>query len=309
MLDFRSHLIDARRILTRPQRRLQLRRLANVGKAPIMVPFYHRVANDRLSPWTLSCESFAQHVAFARANFELIALDEVQRRVRKQDSHRPAVSFTFDDGYADNSRFALPLLIRYQVPCTYFVALDQVLTGRSFPHDDAHGHPFAPNTIEHLKVAAAGGIEIGLHTRTHLDCAKVTDPQILEDEIVAAARELSEAVERRVRYFAFPFGMPEQLTRAAISAVQRAGLKGFCSAFGGYNLPGRDAFHIRRFHGDEEFARFRNWLEFDARKLRKEPRIEYPLDGFEPSTAFAKPEPAALAVGLDATVKPAEYAT
>jgi hypothetical protein len=67
------------------------------------------------------------------------------------------------------------------------------------------------------------------------------------------------------------------LTQAAIACVQRAGLRGFCSAFGGYNLPGRDAFHIRRFHGDEDFARFRNWLDFDTRKLRHEPRIDYQL--------------------------------
>lgn len=282
MPDIRNHLINARRILCRPQRLIQLQRLGRAGKAPIMVPFYHRVADDRLSPWTLSCEAFAKHVAFARAHFELIGLDEVQRRLRGQESYRPAVSFTFDDGYAANSDFALPLLVRHQVPCTYFVALDHVLKGRPFAHDQTHGQPLPPNTIDQLKTAADGGIEIGLHTRTHLDCASVTDPRVLEDEIVTAAGELSEALGRPVRYFAFPFGMPEQLTQAAIAAVHRAGFAGFCSAFGAYNIPGRDAFHIRRFHGDEEFARFRNWLEFDPRKLRKEPPIDYELDEREP---------------------------
>jgi hypothetical protein len=90
-----------------------------------------------------------------------------------------------------------------------------------------------------------------------------------------AKDELEQMIGRAIRYFAFPYGMPEQLTEEAIEVVQEAGFAGFCSAFGGYNLPGRDAFHIRRCHGDPEFSRFVNWLSFDPGKLRKEPVVRY----------------------------------
>ena len=41
-----------------------------------------------------------------------------------------------------------------------------------------------------------------------------------------------------------------------------------CSAYGGYNFPGDDPFHLRRFHADPEFIRFNNWMTVDPRKLR-----------------------------------------
>ena len=80
-----------------------------------------------------------------------------------------------------------------------------------------------------------------------------------------------------MRYFAFPFGLKPQLTPAAIATVQEAGFDGFCSAYGAYNLIGGDEFHLRRFHGDPEFARLVNWLSFDKRKADQEPAIHYDL--------------------------------
>src|SRR5687768_18104901 len=46
---------------------------------------------------------------------------------------------SFDDGYADNMRFAVPLLLREKLPFTYFVSTNHVLGGEPFPHDVAAG--------------------------------------------------------------------------------------------------------------------------------------------------------------------------
>lgn len=282
----------------------RLRRLAATGQAPIPVLFYHRVAAERPNDWTISPQRFEQQIDFLRASFEVIALDEVQRRIRHSDSRRPAVAITFDDGYAENCDFALPLLIRHQLPCTYFVTVEHVLTGRPFPHDVAAGVPLPVNRVDQLRAMADAGIEIGLHTRTHIDFSETSDPQTIDREIVQATAELSEIVGHPIRYFAFPYGMPEQLTEAAIEAVDRAGLAGFCSAFGAYNVPGRDAFHIRRVHGDADFARFRNWMHFDRQKLRREPSISYhlpPGDG-PPGEGRHAPAPPIPADAIRATI-------
>ena len=71
-----------------------------------------------------------------------------------------------------------------------------------------------------------------------------------------------------VRYFAFPYGQHENLSAAAFRMAFDAGYAGVCSAYGGYNFPGDDPFHLRRFHADEEFIRFVNWMTVDPRKLR-----------------------------------------
>ncbi len=273
----RSPLIRCRNWLLARRRRRELDELTQQHAAPMSVLFYHRVADEHPNDWTISRADFQRHVAYCRKRFELIGLDEVQRRVHRNDSPRPAVTFTFDDGYAENCQFALPLLIRHRVPTVYFVATQHVLDQRPFPHDVAAGLPLPVNTVEQLRAAADGGIEIGLHTRNHVDFSLVRQPREIRREIVAAKGELENLIGRPVRYFAVPYGFPRQITQAVVDAVGEAGLRGFCSAFGAYNLPGRDPFHIRRIHGDPEFARLENWLAFDRRKVRGEPNVAYLL--------------------------------
>lgn len=285
-MDQRSTIDVLRRVLTAarmqatmPARRRRLSQWMKTGQTPILVLFYHRVADEVPNRWTISTQRFRKHIELLSQHCEFISLDEVQRRVRTGDSPRPAVHITFDDGYADNFRDALPLLIQRSIPCTYFVTLDNIVSGRPFPHDVAAGQPLAVNTVEQLRALAKAGIEIGAHTLTHLDLGPVTDEQTIAREVVEATHRLSELVRSRVRFFAFPFGLPENISEAAIRAVHDAGLEGFCSAFGGYNVPGRDAFHIRRFHGDPDLTRLRNWLSLDPRKLVNEPAVEYALPG------------------------------
>jgi hypothetical protein len=79
---------------------------------------------------------------------------------------------------------------------------------------------------------------------------------------------LEDALDVPVRYFAFPYGQHKNLTTTAFRVAYEAGFAGVCSAYGGYNFPGDDPFHLRRFHADEEFIRFINWMTLDPRKVR-----------------------------------------
>lgn len=257
-----------------PYRRWIAGQAAEAGRAPIVVLFYHRVADDGPNPWTISCADFTWQIEWLRANVDVISLAEAQRRLRAGESRRPAACITFDDGYADNCRHALPLLVKERIPFTYFVSTDYVFLNRPFPHDVARGEPHVPNTLEQLRSLAAAGVEIGAHTRTHPDLARIEDKRRLQDEISGSARDLEDAVGRPVRYFAFPFGQRSNLSRVAFRVVQEHGFAGVCSAYGGYNLPGDDAFHLQRVHADPEPARFVNWMTIDPRQQRVR-RFEY----------------------------------
>lgn len=257
-----------------PWRRWNLRRAVTGGRAPVMVLFYHRVADDRANDWTLSQRTFARQMRWLRAHCELVSLAEARRRVLSGVNPRPCVSITFDDGYADNCREAIPLLIKERIPCTYFVTLQNVLDGEPFAHDLAQGHALAPNTLEQLRAMAAAGIEIGAHTYTHPDLARITDRRELRREVVAAGEDLAEAVGRPVRYFAFPFGQPENLSREAFETAYEAGYEAVCSAYGGYNFPGDDAFHLQRIPADDQMIRLKNWVTVDPRKVDT-PRFRY----------------------------------
>ncbi len=238
-------------------------------QVPIMVLFYHRVADQDFNGWTISNARFFSQMRWLGQRFDFVSLEEAQRRIAAEENDRPCVCVTFDDGYADNCTAAIPWLLEQQIPFTYFVTSDHTTSGEPFAHDVAHGCPLAPNTVEQLREMAAAGVEIGAHTRTHADLGKLTSEEELYDEIVGSKRDLETMLDHPVRYFAFPYGLPENMSTAAFRIAFQAGLWGVCSAYGGYNLPGDDAFHLQRIHGDPEWTRFRNWLTVDPRKLNR----------------------------------------
>ena len=217
----------------------------------------------------MTCKSFARQVDWLRARFDIVSLTEAQLRIRSKCNGRPTAAITFDDGYADNCRFAIPLLLKLGIPLTYFVSTDHVLRGKPFPHDVAAGRPLRVNTLAHLRELVAAGVEIGAHTRSHADLGQSKSRQRAFEEVVGSKRDLETALGKQVRYFAFPFGQHQNLSADAFRIAFEAGFEGVCSAYGGYNFPGDDAFHLRRFHADEQFIRFANWMTVDPRKLRK----------------------------------------
>jgi peptidoglycan/xylan/chitin deacetylase (PgdA/CDA1 family) len=55
------------------------------------------------------------------ADIEVITLDEMHRRLTERDFRRRFVCLTFDDGYRDNLRCALPILRKYRAPFALYV--------------------------------------------------------------------------------------------------------------------------------------------------------------------------------------------
>lgn len=261
--------------LSRPYRTRRNLAAAEDGRAPIIVLLYHRIADDGANAWTMSNEMFFRQIDWLRRNFDIVSLSEAQKRISSDRNEEPCVAITFDDGYAVNCQHALPMLVRERIPCTYFVTTESALTGGPFKHDLAMGNRFEPNTLEQLKALAGAGIEIGAHTRTHVDIGTVTDPDELFDELVVARDELQTALGYPIRYFAFPFGQHRRLSAPAFHLGRRSGYLAMCSAYGGYNFPGDDAFHIQRIPADESFLRLKNWTTVDPRKLRSVRRFYY----------------------------------
>ncbi len=249
-----------------PLRSAQQRARHRQGQEPISILFYHRVADQHPNAWTMSTDDFARQIDWIQRHRDVVSLSEAQRRVASGHNARPTVCLTFDDGYADNCDFALPLLIRRGLPVTYFVSSDHVLGDLPFPHDVAAGVSLRPNTLSELRAMADAGVEIGAHTRTHADLGKIVDDDLLVAEIAGSKQDLEQALGKPVPFFAFPFGLHENLSARAFQVAHQAGFAGVCSAYGAYNLPGDDPFHLQRIHADPELVRLKNWLTVDPRK-------------------------------------------
>lgn len=276
MPNWKLKLIDAYRMATAPYRLKQQRRMRRDGTFPAVTLFYHRVADHPQNDWTIGCDEFKKQIDWFQENFEIVDLEESQRRISSGFNDRPTLSITFDDGYAENCDFALPLLIERRIPVTYFVTTYHTKEQQPFPHDRESGTPLPANTVESLRALDMAGVEIGGHTRTHVDLGKITCEQTLVDEVITASEDLAELVGRKVRYFAFPFGQVQNLNPVVFSMLKEAGFLGVCSAYQGWNPIGGDPFHLQRIHGDPSFERMRNWLTFDPRMENTE-RYDYSL--------------------------------
>lgn len=250
-----------------PLRKARVRQLEAERRAPVIVLTYHRIADTRPNAWTCPNEAFQAQVRWMADHGDLVSLAEAQRRIR-DGNPRLAFCITFDDGYAESLDRAYPLLLREHIPFTTFLSTHHVLTREPFEHDLERGDRFPPFGVEEARDLARQGVEIGSHTRSHADVARIADPDALRDEVVTSGRDLAAAVGTSVERFAFAFGWHHNLSNEAFRIAQEAGYLAACSCYGGYNLPGDDDFHVQRFGGPDNLLRLVNLGTLDPRKDR-----------------------------------------
>lgn len=122
-----------------------------------VVMLYHRVAALSGDPQLLavSPDRFDEHMRLIARDYQPISLSWLASCMRRGDVPERSVVVTFDDGYADNLTYALPILAKHGVPATVFVATgnldrasgfywdkleDIFLTGRDLPERMAIAH-------------------------------------------------------------------------------------------------------------------------------------------------------------------------
>jgi peptidoglycan/xylan/chitin deacetylase (PgdA/CDA1 family) len=92
----------------------------------LLVLGYHGIAQDDEHRWNPSLfiapEQLASRLRFLHARrFNLVSLDEGLRGLRSGTLPDRAVALTFDDGYVDFYRLALPILRAYRAPATVYL--------------------------------------------------------------------------------------------------------------------------------------------------------------------------------------------
>ena len=120
------------------------------------------------------------------------------------DKTGKVVGITFDDGYVDNVENALPVLQRFGFTATCYVVSG--LVGSVNVWDAENGVPPSPlMDIDQLKSWVAGGMEIGAHTRSHVNLCKCDDATALA-EIAGCKDDLELALGVHIQSFCYPFG-------------------------------------------------------------------------------------------------------
>jgi peptidoglycan/xylan/chitin deacetylase (PgdA/CDA1 family) len=111
------------------------------------------------------------------------------------------VGLTFDDGYADFTRHALPVLERYGFGATVFVIAGRLGGDNAW---DPEGPRKRLMDAREVRDLARAGIEIGSHGLRHVRLPAARD--VLAEEVGGSRRILQEITGEPVSGFCYPYG-------------------------------------------------------------------------------------------------------
>jgi len=103
---------------------------------------YHRIAEPESDVWEISVSParFEDHLQVLKKMGNVVPLEQLADAVSAKSRPKNCIAIAFDDGYADNFIAAKPLLEKYGIPATFFIA-----SGNVDRHDE-----FFWDELEHL---------------------------------------------------------------------------------------------------------------------------------------------------------------
>ncbi|HKC11426.1 MAG TPA: polysaccharide deacetylase family protein [Vicinamibacteria bacterium] len=206
---------------------------------------YHRVndthAHDRL---TVHPQLFAaQMEALARSGRPVIDLAQALPPLRGNGPlPEGALALTFDDGFEDNFTVASPILERFGLRATFFIATGYV--GAAGTLDRYRRCCSADRILDWNQVRAlqTRGHAIGGHSRTHRELALLTPTEAL-GEAEGCAQDIEAETGERPRLFCYPRGSENAEVRRLVG---RAGFEAACTVRPGANPVGIELLALRR---------------------------------------------------------------
>lgn len=192
----------------------------------VVVLLYHRVGGHSGLQVDLGEDLFARHMELLAEQQRAITIDQALETLARTDTpRRDPVVVTFDDGTADFCDVALPILHRFSIPATVYVATDHVERRNPFPYN---GRPASWAALR--EAVATGIVTVGSHTHTHALLDRLP-PEAVRDELDRSSCLIEDRLGVPARHFAYPKAV--EGSPAADALVRRR----FSSAALGGNRP------------------------------------------------------------------------
>lgn len=168
---------------------------------------YHEIAarHETSSRLAVSPDSFAAQLRHLKeAGFTTLTVSGLASALAGDPVRLPErpVLITFDDGFADFHREALPLLETYGFTATVFVTTGWIADAGAHA---AGRRPGAMLSWSQIREAAAAGIEIGAHSHRHPQLDQISSDR-LRDELTTSKALLEDGLGAAVPALAYPFG-------------------------------------------------------------------------------------------------------
>jgi hypothetical protein len=201
--------------------------------AGVVILIYHRVGGGSGLEIDLDAGRFDDQMAAVAASNRVLSLGAALERLDSpiasdtdgaRDGDPPSVVVTFDDGTADFTDVALPILARHGVCATLYAATGFIEDGVDFPDG---GRPVSWSALR--DACATGLVDVGSHTHRHLLLDRIS-PAVATEELDRSAGTIADRLGRPALDFAYPkavAGTPEtaQLVRDRFRSAALAGTR------------------------------------------------------------------------------------
>lgn len=111
----------------------------------------------------------------------------------KKKISEKSVIVTFDDGYRDFYTDAYPIIKKYEIPATVFMATGLVNQSNYLTYEQI------------VDILKSGYVEFGSHSWSHKNLTMISDKELIE-EIYNGKKYFEKTYGVALRYFAYPYG-------------------------------------------------------------------------------------------------------
>jgi len=166
-------------------------------KIPVLV--YHSIDNNN-SNLSLAIDIFEKQLNYLnRIGFNTVSFDKIDENKKKQ------IIITFDDGYKDVLKFALPILKKYNFTAICFLVSNMIGKQNSW---DSLRHDFTPKNLmdtDDINEWINNGMYIGSHSHNHYDLTKLKKSELYKD-LDFSKKTLEDKFGKKINNFCYPFG-------------------------------------------------------------------------------------------------------
>ena len=192
------------------------------ARGRLSVLIFHRVLPepDALFPDEMHARRFDSLCGWLAAWFNVLPLDQAAAHLKAGTLPARAACLTFDDGYADNYRVALPILRRHGLSATFFIATGFLDGGRMWNDSIIE----SIRACQH-RVLDLSGLDLGRHTLAGVRERKAAISSLIEQikyrpdpQRVALTEQIA-----RLAQVAPPHDL--MMTSDAVRAMHQAGMQ------------------------------------------------------------------------------------
>ncbi|MCK9265603.1 polysaccharide deacetylase family protein [bacterium] len=187
-----------------------------------MVLAYHRV-----NPWykkdalSVSPETFKRQMKYLiRRKFIPTSINEISTGTKiLLEKNRFCV--TFDDGFADNLWYGLPVMEKLHIRPIIFISVDFIGTNKTLPRYEFSDKERFLNWKE-IKEMVGRQVEFGSHGLKHLHLPTLENKE-LKTEVYDSKKIIEDKIGKKVDFFCYPYG---DFNQRVVDAVKEAGYAG-----------------------------------------------------------------------------------